>query len=98
MSKYLFTLAFLAWFAAGITWTSRIFRYWIFLKMPIPRWGLVIMVLSWSACIMTTMRLFAPYDEWTNTVISTIWLFVALIVLATTLIKKPKGDGNAKRN
>ena len=98
MSKYLFVLAFLTWFAAGMTWTVRLFGYFVILQMPIPRWGFVIMLLSWTACIMTILRLFAPYDELTNTIISSLWLLVASIVLATTLIKNPKGDGDGKRN
>lgn len=99
MSKYLFALALLAWFAAGMTWTVRLFGYFVVLNMPLPRWGLVIMILSWAACVMTAVRLFAPHGEWANAVVASLWLVVALIVLTTTLIKNPqKGDSNAKGN
>ena len=102
MSKYIFILAFITWYLAGTMWTIRLYEYWRVLKTPIsglPRWGIAIMFLSWVSCIMTTVRLFAPYEEWANTVVSSLWLVVALVVLMTTLIKNPqKGNGNGKKS
>ena len=97
MRTFLNIASLIAWSAAAVTWTGRVREYRLILKKPVPRWAIIVTVLSWIAAAITVLSTFFSHMSWTSVLMSALWFLAAIAVLFTTVTSR-KGADDGKRN